>query len=397
MLFTKLTVLLLVLGLSASWSAEAQTRSPLAQESECPSEHRPGVDHFPEKAELLYAEGLTVEYHDHYKVVTLLNPWRDAEETFTYLLVQCGTPIPSGYPETQVISIPIQSIITLSTTHLPHLDKLNQLDALVGVSDTRLINTPAVIERVDQGLITQVSQGGTLDLERVVDLDPQLIMAFGTGDLERDVHPKLLEAGLPVALNSEYMERSPLGRAEWIKFTALFFNQEGQAEQVFDQIAQSYESVKSLVADVEDRPTVVTGGNFSGVWYVPGGNSYAAQFLQDAGADYAWADDPSTGSLPLSVEAVFDRAASAEIWLNGKQSWRSRADLVAEDERYQEFQAFQSGQIYVPNVRLNESGGNDYWESGLMNPHLVLSDLIKILHPEVLPEHELVYYRRLDP
>ncbi len=375
----------------------AQTTASLATQHCEQGHHDPNFDHFPSKAEFQYAEEITVDYHNHYKVVTLSTPWKEADRNFTYLLVQCGTPTPSGYPDAHIISIPIQSIVTLSTTHLPHLDKLDQLDALVGVSDTRLISTAAVIDRIEQGAIQQVSQGGTLDLERVVDLDPDLVMAFGTGDPERDVHPKLKEIGLSVALNAEYMETSPLGRAEWIKFTALFFNQEQKADSVFNAMVQSYESLQDRVKAVDERPTVMVGGNFSGVWYVPGGDSFAARFLKDAGADYLWSENPTAGSLALSVETVFDRAATAEVWLDGKQSWRSKADILAEDERYQEFQAFQTGQIFIPNARLNANGGNDYWEGGLINPHLILSDLIKIFHPDLLPEHDLIYYRQVDP
>jgi iron complex transport system substrate-binding protein len=363
----------------------------------CEADPATNFQGFTAQAELGYAQGFTVDYHDHYKVVTVNSPWRDAQQNFTYLLVQCGTPVPPGYADAQVIPIPVQTVITLSTTHLPHLENLDQLHTLVGVSDVRLINSEAVIERAEAGLIQQVSQGGTLDLERVLELDPDLVLAFGTGDAERDVHPKLAELDVPVALVAEYMEDSPLGRAEWIKFTALFLNQEEKANAVFSTIAESYSSVKSLTDQVSERPTVLVGSHFSGVWYVPGGNSFAAKFLRDAGADYLWADDDSTGSLPLSFEAVFEKAVDAQVWLNGKDSWRSRADILTEDARYQEFAAFQSGEIFIPNARRNENGENDYWESGVVHPHWILADLVKLLHPELLPDHELVYYRQVQP
>ncbi len=363
----------------------------------CLQDFQPETDLFPDKATFQYAEGVTVEYHKYYKVVRILTPWQDADQGFTSVLVHCGAPPPSGYDPAQIITIPVQRIVTLSTTHLPLLESLDQLEALVGVSDTRLINSQAVTERVQQGSITQVSQGGTLDLEQVLNVDPDLVMAFGSGDRERDVHPQLLAAGLPVVLNAEYMETSPLGRAEWLKFMALFLNQEAEADVIFAEVVQQYDAVKALVSGVDNRPTVMTGAPFGGTWYVPGGQSYAAQFLADAGADYLWLEDPAAGSLTLSPEVVLERAIQADVWLNGKQDWRSRAEMLNEDQRYQDFQAFQTGQLYIPNARLNEFGGNDYWESGLMNPHLILSDLVRILHPERLPDHDLVYYRQVDP
>lgn len=355
------------------------------------------ADPFPAQAKFRHAQGIEVDYYDHYKVVTILNPWRGSDRGFTYLLVQCGTPIPAGFDHADVITIPIQTIVTLSTTHLPYLENLDQLDALVGVSDADLIHSESVQARLDQGLTTPVSRQGVVDLERIVDLDPGLVMAFGVGDPEQDAHPKLIEVGLPVVLNAEYMETSPLGRAEWIKFMALFFNQEAEAEAVFTKIEQAYQDLAAKVATVSDRPSVLVDHSFNGTWYVPGGNSFMAQFLQDAGADYAWADDPSSGSLALSPEAVFDQAGSAPIWINGSPTWRDRTDILAEDDRYRAFAAFQSGQIYIPNARVNPAGGNDFWESGIINPHLILADLVKILHPSLLPEHDLVYYQQVEP
>ncbi len=200
-----------------------------------------------------------------------------------------------------------------------------------------------------------------------------------------------------MAIVAEYLESSPLGRAEWLKFTALFFNQEAQAEQVFGTIAEDYNALVQITQDLELRPTVFTGFSYDGTWYMPGGKSYVAQLLRDAGATYLWAEIDQTGSLPLDFEAVYDRAARADFWVNVSQDWQSQGDAIAADPRYGEFFALQAGHLFNNNARLNATGGNDYWEGGLINPHLVLADLIKILHPELLPDHELVYYQPLTP
>jgi iron complex transport system substrate-binding protein len=217
-------------------------------------------------------------------------------------------------------------------------------------------------------------------------------MTFAYGSPDYDNHPKLLEAGVPTAVTAGYMETSPLGRAEWLKFTALFFNQEAAADQIFSGMAQEYEALAQLVADAPNRPTVFTGINRGDAWRVSGGDSYFAGFLADAGADYLWAGDESTGSIPLDFEAVYEHAAEADYWLPNTGRWTTLADVSAEDPRYTEFSAYQVGNIYNNNGRVNEFGGNDYWETGIANPDQVLADLIAIFHPELLPDHELVFF-----
>lgn len=364
---------------------------------ECVQTYAPEQDYFPDKVQLDYATGFTVEYHNHYKVVTVNRPWKNADRLFQYVLVQCGTPTPSGFDQAQVIEVPIQSVVALSTTHLPHLELLGELDTLVGVSQLKQVNTPAVREKIDQGTVQEFNSGTTLDLERLLVTDPDVVMAFAVGDPETDTYPRLMRAGIPVAIVAEYIETSPLAQSEWLKFTALFFNQEATAQRVFGAIATEYETMKQLTANLADRPTVFTGFSYDGTWYVPGAQSYVAQFFQDAGANYLWADMDQIGSLPLDFEVVYDRAVTADFWVNVSQDWQSREDAIATDPRYGEFRAWQQQQVFNNNARVNPDGGNDYWESGIVNPHWILADLIKIFHPDLLPDHKFVYYQPLEP
>lgn len=360
----------------------------------CIQTYNPNTDYFPEKLTVNYATGFDVEYHKNYKLVTVKNPWRNAKTSFQYILVQCGTPVPKDFQPSQVITVPINTVVSLSTTHLPHFAKLGVVDKLIGVSDTKRINTPEVILKNKAGKLAEVGSNDSVNIEKILDLNPDLVMTYGVENPQIDSHPKLIEAGLKVAINAEYMETSPLGHTEWLKFTALFFNQENIAQKIFNQISTKYESIASKLKPFQKRPTVFTGFNFKGVWYAPGCKSYVAKYLADAGYKYLCAND-SSGSIPLSFEDVFERAASADYWLNLSQDWQSLEDVIAEDNRYADFAAVKKGNVYNNNARLNNSGGNDYWESGTSNPDVVLSDLIKILHPEILPNHQLVYYRKL--
>jgi iron complex transport system substrate-binding protein len=203
-----------------------------------------------------------------------------------------------------------------------------------------------------------------------------------------------MEANLNVVIDGEYMEPTPLGRAEWVKFLAAFFNKERQAEELFQAAVSSYEEMAARVKQIPDKPTVFLNAPFDGTWWVPGGESYLAAFLRDAGARYLWADIPSQGSQTLDFEAVYELAADADFWLNPGQ-WNNLNDGLAVDERLSEFRAFQEGNVYNNNASVNKYGGNDYWESGLTRPDVVLADLIKIFHPDLLPEHEFVYYQQL--
>ncbi len=363
--------------------------------STCTQEYDPNIDYFPAKVSVNYATGFNVEYHKHYKIVTVKNPWRNANTGFKYVLVQCGAPVPPDFLETQVITVPVNSVVTLSTTHLPHLAKLGVLDKLIGVSDFKQVNTAEVISRIKTGRITEVGRNNNVNIEQILDLNPELITTYAVGNSQTDSYPQLVDAGLKVAINAEYMENSPLGRTEWMKFTALFFNQEEIAEKVFSEIARKYEEISQKTQFINKRPSVFVGFNFKGTWYMPGGNSYVAKYLNDAGANYLWNDDNTSGSLPLSFEVILERAANADYWLNFSQSWRNVPDILNADNRYGDFQAVKIGNLYNNDARLNENQGNDYWEGGISNPDVVLADLIKIFHPELLPNHQLVYYRKL--
>jgi iron complex transport system substrate-binding protein len=362
----------------------------------CVQNYDPQIDYFPNKVSIAHAEGFEVEYHHNYKLVTVKNPWRNAKTTFQYVLVQCGTPIPEGYQKNQVIQVPVNKVVSLSTTHLPHLDKLGLVDKLVGVSNIKLVNTSSVVAHIKAGKVAEVGNDASVNVEKILELAPDLVTTYGTGNSQIDSYPKLLEVGLKVAINAEYTETSPLGRAEWLKFTALFFNREAKAEKVFGDIEKKYQAVALKARSISYRPTVFTGFNIKGTWYTPTGNSYVAKYLADAGAKYLWENDKSYGILPLSFEAVFERAALADYWINLRQNWHSLQQIIADDKRYADFQAFKDRKIFNNNARVTEAGGNDYWEGGISNPDVVLSDLIKIFHPELLPNHTLVYYYMID-
>ena len=351
-------------------------------------------DLFPVKADLRYAQGFSIEYRDTYKIVTVLTPWKDSTTTFQYVLVQRGTEAPEGYDRGQIIEIPVRSLVTMATSYLPYVVKLGVLDTLVGHDNFDYISGAEVLERVAAGQIQEIGEGRNVNIERLLMLNPDLIMTHSVQNVS-DSHPKLLEAGFSVAMNAAYMEQTPLGQAEWIKFIAAFFNKEQAAEAEFNRVADAYEGLAALVRDASPKPTVFVNAPYDGTWWIPGRKGYAAAFLRDAGAAYVWDDMDSSFSTPIDIEVVYARAAEADYWLNPGQ-WLRLRDGLAVDERFAQFKAFRQGNVFNSNARQNATGGDDYWESGLANPHIILADLIKIFHPELVPDHQFVYYHRLQ-
>jgi iron complex transport system substrate-binding protein len=389
--FTLLYLILALLLVSITQAQEANITSS------CVENYDPEIDYFPDKISVDYAQGFEVEYFNNYKVVTILTPWQNAEETFQYVLVQCGTAAPEEYDEAQIVEIPVQSFVSMSTSFLPHLDQQGMLDRLVGMDSYLYTNNPNIIEKIDAGEIAEVGGGGggEMNVELLIDLDPDLIMMQQFSVEGSGAREVLEQAGLTVVLNADFVDTSPLGLAEWGKYISLFFNTETEAQSSFGTVVSRYQVLVDLAASVKNKPTVFASTPYEDTWFMPGGQSYVAQLLRDAGADYLWAEDESVGSLFLDFETVYDLAADADFWVNVNFFWADSAAALAEDERYGDFAAFQNGNVYAYNARMNANGGTDYFESGYANPDVLLADLIKVFHPNVLPDHELVYYKQL--
>ncbi len=388
--------ILLCLFLMMAWTVLTVTGCPAQSHG---LEETTGSDPFPHKARIRYAQGFTVEYHPTHKRLHVLSPWRAARVTFSYTLVPRGQKPSVVSPADMIIEVPVERLALVSTSNLAYFAMLHLEESLVGIARCRRVCTPEIVERIRQGHIAEIGAGNSgmvtkLNMERLYALQPDVVLVYGTGTPEYDHHPKLLEAGFRPVMDAAYMEPTPLGRAEWIKFLAVLFNKEEEAERIFDGIARNYEELARKASSVPVRPTVFHGTAYKNLWYMPGGDSYAARFYADAGATYLWADDSTRGSMALSVETVLNRARDAEFWLN-PGTCRSLRELKRTDERYGLFRAFRTGKIYNNDARVGPGDANDFWETGTARPDLVLADLIHIFHPELAPSHEPAWYRKL--
>ncbi|HVW61028.1 MAG TPA: ABC transporter substrate-binding protein [Puia sp.] len=345
-------------------------------------------------ATIKYAQGFTIDYHDGYKLVHVLDREGGKTDTLEYLLVERGHPAPSGYPHAQVIPIPVTSIVAMSSTHIGIADFAGVADRITGLGSLQYVNSPIVRANIKAGKTVQVGMDANLNNELLISMHPGLVMAGSNPDASTGQYKVLTKAGIPVVMNAEWLESTPLGKAEWVKLMAAFVNKEAVVNRKFDSVAKTYEDLVLLGSKAKTHPRVIIGMPFKGTWYLPSGDSYMTHFIRDAGGDYKWADNKGTGSLALSFESAAPEALTADYWMNiGPES--SKEEIAARDIRYTGFRSFKTGQLYNNNKRTNDLGSNDYWESGAVNPQLILEDMISILHPELLPGHILVYYKQL--
>lgn len=341
-----------------------------------------------------YARRFSVEQKNGYRLVTINQPWQGAQTNLYYALVSKNTVI-SGLPDSiSIIEIPVQRLVCTSTTHLPSLEYLNETERLVGFPNTNYIYSKDIQTAVNRDQVKELGTEGGINMEILIALNPDLVVDFAMG-AKYDKFRIINKLGIPVIINADYMEESPLGRAEWIKFMGLFFGKEKKADSIFTSIKNNYESMLALAMKASDKPSVFSGIVYGDIWFMPGGNNFGAKFLADAQGKYLWENDSTRGSLKLSFESVYDRAHQTDFWI-GVGSVGSLNELAEMDSRYTRFKAYQNGHVYNYNNRVNQGGGNDFLESGYLRPDLILADLIKIIHPELLPDHQLYFYKKLE-
>jgi iron complex transport system substrate-binding protein len=346
------------------------------------------------RAVIKYAHGFTIDYYDGYKLVRVLDREVGRTDTLEYLLVQRGRPTPAGYPHALVIPIPVTSIVAMSSMHIGIADFAGVADRITGLGSLQYVNAPVVRENITAGKTIQVGLDGNLNNELLISMHPGMVMASSNPEASRGQYKVLANAGIPVVLNAEWLEATPLGRAEWVKVMAALVNKEALVNKKFNAVATAYEALVQLSSKAKDHPHVIIGMPYKGTWYMPSGDNYMTHFIKDAGAAYKWTDNKDGASLALNFESAAPEALIADFWLNiGYVD--SRQDIAGKDPRYTSFKAFKTGKLYNYNKKTNDLGSNDYWESGAVNPHIVLADMLSIFHPELLPDHTLVYYKQL--
>ena len=339
---------------------------------------------------LNYATGFAVNNFEDYKEVIVFSPWKKGEIYARYYLVKdIKTKTPN---DGEKIKIPLKTLASTSVTHLEFLSLLDEIQTITGVCSPALIYNPELQKNIQAGKITDLGDAFSLNVEKTLVLKPEALMTSGFNQADAAAQ-RIGQAGIPVIFNNEWMETSLLGRAEWIKFVAVFYNKEQLADSIFTDIEKRYNELKDRALKVKKKPKVMSGNNFRGTWYMPAGQSFMGQLFRDAGGDYFYANDTTTGSLPLNVETVLKNFAETDVWLN--VNFSTIDELIKADSKHALFHSVITRQVYNFNKRLLPSSANDFWESAVARPDLLLGDVIAILHPELLPDYEFVYAEKL--
>ena len=336
-----------------------------------------------------YAQLLSLVRYQGYTVATIQHPWRQNAVLHQYVLVPADSVVPEALPEGTLIRTPLRRSVVFTTVHCSLLSMLHREGSVAGVADLKYIKAPFVQAGVDSGRIMDCGDGMSPVIEKIIDLHPDALLLSPFEN--SGGYGQLSEIDIPIVECAEYMEASPLGRAEWVRFYGMLYGCEHEADSLFALVDSSYNALKQLTANSQ-KPKANIDKVTGSVWYVPGGRSTIGRMLADAGADYPWASDEHSGSVALPFETVLERAGECDVWLlrySGKVPL-TRNQLLSEHRGYNQFRAFREGRVYGCNVELSM-----FYEESPFRPDLLLSDFIRILYPDALPHHELRYYHEV--
>lgn len=336
-------------------------------------------------------------------LLRMKNPWQGAQGVETGLLIlRGGDTLPDGYTG-QVLRGEARRIVCMSSTHIAMLDAIGAVDRVVGASGIAYISNPAIAARRDS--IGEVGYEGNIDYETLAALEPDIVLLFGINGASA-MEGKLRELGIPFAYVGDYLEESPLGKAEWMVAVGEIAGRRSEAEAHFAAIPRRYEALRRRVAGAAGRaPKVMVNSPYGDAWFMPPMTSYVAQTIADAGGDYLYAKNTTTRSLPVDLEEAALLTAQADVWIN-VGDFPTLDALRARLPKLADAPCVRRGDVWNCDLRTNPAGGNDYWEWGVVRPDLVLRDLARIFHPELFGDGnsadaeedagaDFVFYRKL--
>ena len=344
-----------------------------------------------------YATLLSVVRYDGYVVASLKNPWKEGMTLHRYVLIPSDREVPPHIPSGTIIRTPLHRSMMFTTVHCAMLMSLGQENSISGVADLKYIKIPWIQEQVRKGKIADVGDGLSPVVEKIIDQRPDAI--FLSPFENSGGYGKLEEIDIPLVECAEYMEKTPLGRAEWLRFYGILFGCEQKADSLFEEVDKHYNTLKSLASNhklqtsnFKFQKSVLLDKVTGSVWYVPGGQSTIGQMIQDAGGNYPWARDEHSGSVSLPFEAVLEKAGEADVWLFRYSSDHdiTYAELSAEHHGYDKFSAFRQKNVYGCDVERSP-----FYEESPFRPDWLLNDFIRILHPELQGLAPLRYYKKL--
>lgn len=342
-----------------------------------------------------YAKGFEIIDYDTYKILKVKEIYPGSDKEYTYLLTQRGERKPKGIDYDVEIKVPVKKMVATSTTHIPSIESLEETNTLIGFPEPAYISSPKVSQLIKEKKVQDLGINEDINIEKLISLQPDVMVGFTAQKENNKSYVNIQKSGIPLVYNGDWIEQSPLGKAEWIKFFGALYNKEEQAEKEFLKIEKKYKKVKEIAKDAENKPTVLTGSLMGEHWHVPKGDSWAAHFLKDAAVDYLFKNITDSGSQALTVEEVLDKAQDADIWI-APGGYVTYEQLAKSSQHHKEFEAFKNKKVYDYGAAAGESGGLLYFELGPNRPDLVLQDLVAIFHPELVEDYEPTFYKELQ-
>ena len=341
-----------------------------------------------------YATGFDIKDYKNYKILSVSQAWPGSTKTFKYALLQKGQNLPDSIKADATITIPIKTIVVTSTTHIPALELLGVEHTLKGFPNLNYISSPKTRALINTGKIEELGQNESINTERAINLNPDAVVSFGVEGENKSLN-SLQRAQIPVLYNGDWTESSPLGQAEWIKFFAALYDKQSKADSIFNTIKNNYNALKEKALNTEAKPTVLSGAMFKDVWYLPKGDSWAAQLIADANAHYLYKNTTGTGSLSLSIEEVLNHAQKADFWV-APNAFESYQALENTNNAYTQFAASKNKTVYSFAATKGETGGMLYYELAPSRPDWVLEDLVSLFHPELAISKTSHFFKPLE-
>nr|BFF37740.1 ABC transporter substrate-binding protein [Tenacibaculum mesophilum] len=356
--------------------------------AQCKQETKKTTEKKPAKSTVKYAKGFDIILENEVKKLVIKKAFQSSHDLYSYTLTD-KTDLSKNE-----IKVPIEKMVVTSTTHIPMLELLNAENTIVGFPHTKYISSKKTRNRIDEGYIVELGLEQDMNTEKLIDIEPELVVGFALHPNTK-LYQNIKKTGIPVIFNGDWLEETPLGRAEWVKFFGALYGKEKEADSIFNNIEAEYLKAKKIAKNSDKQPTILSGSMFKDVWNVPAGESFIATFYNDANLNYLWKDTKGTGSLPLSFESVLEKGQHADFWFNCGL-YATKEQLTTANIHYKEFDAFSNNKIFSIGHNKGETGGLIYFELSPVRPDLVLKDLIKITHPNLLPEYELTFYKEVE-
>ena len=346
------------------------------------------------KSSIKYAKGFDIQDHGTFKKLIIKSPYPDAENYQEFILIRDVNNDSTAEKSEDNLVVPLKEIIATSTTHIPMIELLGEETSLIGFPNSRYISSPKTRILIDNGSIKEIGNEQEFNTEILISLQPEAVVGFSMGKTNRS-YDLIEKNGIPVIFNGEWLEETPLGRAEWIKFFGALFDKDSLANSIFNKIESRYNEVKEMVQHSDTIPTILTNVLYKDKWSLPAGESFTAQLFKDANTNYIWKETAGQGSVVLSFETVYDKAKDADYWI-GSGYFTSLQELGEANAHYKEFKPYKNNKVYTFSKKRGASGGVLYFEFAPIQPHIVLQDIIKVTHPELLPNHELYFLEQLE-